>query len=330
MAIEMALFGAGRIGEIHAANIAHHPAVRLRYVVGGQDANRSATLAAKYGAAAVSADVALGDGEVQAVAIASPTPTHPDLIIKAAGAGKAIFCEKPIALNLQQLDDSLAAVKTAGVPFFLGFNRRFDPSFSQLHTAVKAGQIGSVEMVNITSRDPAPPPLEYLQTSGGIFADMVIHDFDMARWLLGEEPTEIFATASCLVNPEIAQLGDADTAMIILKTMSGKLSHINVSRRAVYGYDQRIEVFGSAGMVQAGNHTPTTVELATANGVSRDKPLHFFLERYAAAYQREIDHFVDIITKGVSPLVGGDDGRKSLILAEAAKLSATTNQPVKL
>ncbi|GAB4286847.1 MAG: inositol 2-dehydrogenase [Oscillatoriaceae cyanobacterium] len=330
MAIDMALFGAGRIGEIHAANIARHPEVRLRYVVGGKDRNRTETLAAKYGALAVSADVALGDGEVQGVAIASPTPTHAEYIIKAAGAGKAIFCEKPIALDLQQLDASLEAVKTAGVPFFLGFNRRFDPSFNQLHNAVKEGKIGAVEMVNITSRDPAPPPLEYIQTSGGIFADMVIHDFDMARWLLGEEPTEIFATASCLVNPEIAQLGDADTAMIILKTISGKLAHINVSRRAVYGYDQRIEVFGAAGMVRAHNHTPTTVELATASGVIGDKPLYFFLERYAAAYRREIDHFVDIITKSVSPLVGGDDGRKALILAEAAKLSANTNQLVKL
>jgi myo-inositol 2-dehydrogenase/D-chiro-inositol 1-dehydrogenase len=216
------------------------------------------------------------------------------------------------------------------VPMFVGFNRRFDPSFSTLHRRITAGDIGAVEQVIITSRDPGLPPIAYLKVSGGQFHDMTIHDFDMARWLLGEEPVEVFAYGSCLVDPAVAKIGDTDSVMIILKTASGKLCHINNSRRAAYGYDQRIEVHGAKGRLIAGNHTATTVELASAVAVSGDKPLYFFLERYAAAYRLELAAFVDALVHQRPMPVGAVDGRRALVLAEAAAKSVRTGRAVSL
>ncbi len=327
--INFAQFGAGRIGAIHAKNVAADGNARLRYIV---DVNPAAAkaLAEKYGATAADTRVALADPAVHAVIIASSTDTHADLAIAAARAGKAIFCEKPIDLSLKRVDTCLAVVKKAGVPMFVGFNRRFDPSFQALHARLEAGEIGAVEQVIISSRDPGLPPLEYIKVSGGQFRDMTIHDFDMARWLLGEEPIEVYALGSCLVDPALAKLGDIDSTMIVMRTASGKLCHINNSRRASYGYDQRIEVHGSKGRLIAGNRTPTTVEIANDKAVSTDKPLHFFLERYAEAYRAELAAFVDALVKRKPMPVGPEDGRQALVLAEAAVKSWKTGRPVRL
>jgi myo-inositol 2-dehydrogenase/D-chiro-inositol 1-dehydrogenase len=327
--INFAQFGAGRIGAIHAKNVAADGNARLRYIV---DVNPAAAkaLAEKYGATAADTRVALADPAVHAVIIASSTDTHADLAIAAARAGKAIFCEKPIDLSLKRVDTCLAVVKKAGVPMFVGFNRRFDPSFQALHARLEAGEIGAVEQVIISSRDPGLPPLEYIKVSGGQFRDMTIHDFDMARWLLGEEPIEVYALGSCLVDPAVAKLGDIDSTMIVMRTASGKLCHINNSRRASYGYDQRIEVHGSKGRLIAGNRTPTTVEIANDKAVSTDKPLHFFLERYAEAYRAELAAFVDALAKRKPMPVGPEDGRQALVLAEAAVKSWKTGRPVRL
>ena len=327
--IEFAQFGAGRIGRIHAAAIAASGKARLRYVV-DVNAKAAAELAASYGAKAVDTKTAMADPKVGAVLIASSTDTHADLTIAAAKAGKAIFCEKPIDLSLARVDACLKIVKAAKVPMLVGFNRRFDPSFASLHARLRAGEIGDVEQVIVSSRDPGLPPFEYLKVSGGQFRDMTIHDFDMARWLLGEEPNEVFAFGSALVDPRVAKAGDIDSAMVLLRTKSGKMAHINNSRRASYGYDQRIEVHGSKGRLMAGNHTPTTVEKADASSVSTDKPLYFFLERYAAAYRAEMDAFLTALTTKKKMPVGADDGRKALVLAEAALKSSKTGKPVKV
>jgi myo-inositol 2-dehydrogenase/D-chiro-inositol 1-dehydrogenase len=321
-------FGAGRIGQIHAANIAARTDARLRYVV---DVNRAAaeSLAGRYGASVADTDAALNDPAVDAVLIASSTDTHADLIERAAKAGKAIFCEKPVDLDLKRVDACLAVAKQAGVPLLIGFNRRFDPSFATLRQELAGGAIGRLELLAITSRDPGPPPLAYIKVSGGLFRDMMIHDFDLARWILGEDPIEVYATASCLVDPAIGQAGDIDTAVVVLRTKSGAIAQISNSRRAVYGYDQRVEAFGSGGMLRAENRTPTTVERATAGGVARDKPLHFFLERYAEAYKAELDHFLAALAKGEAPSPTGADGRAALALAEAALESSRTGRPVK-
>ena len=327
--IDICQFGAGRIGAIHGANIARHPATRLRYVV-DVDAGAAAALAGRHGAEVAGPDKALDDPAVRAVVIASATDSHADIIVAAARAGKTIFCEKPIDLDLGRVDECLREVERAGVKLAVGFNRRFDASFRALHDAVRAGRIGKVELVAITSRDPGLPPIDYLRGSGGLFRDMMIHDFDMARWLLGEEPVEVFATGSCLVDPTVKELGDVDTAVVTLVTASGALCQISNSRRAVYGYDQRIEVLGSDGMLRAGNRRATTVELFDDEAVKRDKPLYFFLERYAEAYKAEFDHFVEVVTGDVAPLVGARDGRQALALADAAHESANTGRPVRV
>ncbi len=318
--ITFAQFGAGRIGAIHAANLALAAGARLRYVVDVNAASARA-LAVRYGAQATDEATALSDPQVDAVIIASSTDTHADLVVAAARAGKSIFCEKPIDLSSKRVEACLAVVREARVPMFVGFNRRFDPSFSALHRRIAHGEIGNVEQVVITSRDPGLPPLAYLKVSGGQFLDMTIHDFDMARWLLGEEPVYVYATGSCLVDPAIADIGDTDSAMIVMKTASGRLCHINNSRRAAYGYDQRIEVHGAKGRLIAGNHSPTTVELANEVAVSTDKPLFFFLERYAAAYRAELAAFLNALEKDEPMPVGPEDGRRATLLAEAAAQS---------
>ena len=327
--IQIAQFGAGRIGAIHAANISASRNATLRYVVDVDNA-RARELAGEHEAAAADAETAFADPAIDAVLIASSTDTHAALIEAACRAGKAIFCEKPIDLDMARVDAAVAAVNAAGVTMMVGFNRRFDPSFEALHGAVRDGQIGKVELVAITSRDPEPPPVDYIRVSGGLFRDMMIHDLDMARWLLGEEPTAVYAAASCLVDPAIEAAGDVDTAVVTLETASGALCQISNSRRAVYGYDQRIEVFGSKGMLAAGNRTATTVERLDADGATRDKPVYFFLERYAEAYRLELNHFLDCVAAGETPRTSAEDGRKALILAAAAAQSAATNQPVKL
>jgi myo-inositol 2-dehydrogenase/D-chiro-inositol 1-dehydrogenase len=328
--LEIALIGAGRIGQIHGRNIAQRPDVHLRWVADA-NAEAAAKFAKELGAEATGdAMRAITDKAVDAVVICSPTDAHAEQIEAAAGAGKAIFCEKPIDLSLERVDRCLAAVRKANVTMMIGFNRRFDASFSAIHQGIRDGRIGELETVIITSRDPAPPPIGYIKQSGGLFRDMMIHDFDMMRWLLGEAPIEVYAAASCMVDPAIGQAGDVDTAMVMLKTASGAIGQISNSRRSVYGYDQRIEAFGSKGMLQAGNRTPTTVEFSGEASVARDKPLHFFLERYAEAYRSELQHFVDCCLGKAQPQTTIEDGRHALALAEAAMQSIKTGQPVKL
>ncbi|HEX6412788.1 MAG TPA: inositol 2-dehydrogenase [Burkholderiales bacterium] len=325
--LEIAQFGAGRIGQIHASNIAASKNARLRYVI---DVNGDAAkkLAARYGAKVASEAEAFVDREVGAVLIASSTDTHARLAIAAARAGKAIFCEKPIDLSLKKVDECLAEVKQAGVPMFVGFNRRFDPSFAALKRRLDAGEVGAVEQVVITSRDPAPPPLSYVKVSGGMFRDMTIHDFDMARWLLGEEPVEVFAFGESLVDRKIAAAGDIDSAMLILRTASDRMCHINNCRRAAYGYDQRIEVFGAKGLLRAENVGETTLEHFHAKGTARDQPLHFFLERYADAYRAELAAFLHALQNQQPMPVGAKDGRLALVLAEAAIRSLKSGKAV--
>ena len=325
--LHFAQFGAGRIGAIHAANIAQMQGARLKFLV-DVDPAAAAALAERHGATVTSREDALADPEVGAVVIASSTDTHADLAIAAARAGKAIFCEKPIDLALDRVDACLAAVTKAGVPMFVGFNRRFDPSFRAVRERIDSGAIGDVEQVVISSRDPGLPPIEYLAVSGGLFPDMTIHDFDMGRWLLGEEPEEVFAYGSSLVDPAVAGAGDIDSAMVIMRTPSGRLCHINNSRRATYGYDQRIEVHGSKGRLLADNLKPTSVELADGDAVTTEKPLYFFLERYAEAYKAEMAAFVTAVTDGTSVPVGAKDGRQALVLAEAAFRSLREKRPV--
>jgi myo-inositol 2-dehydrogenase/D-chiro-inositol 1-dehydrogenase len=318
--LEAALFGAGRIGKIHAGNLARQPGVRLKYVV-DLDSGAAAALAHQYGATVATAELALADPAVKAVVIASSTNTHADLITRAAAAGKAIFCEKPVDLELDQARACAQAVRAAGVPCLIGFQRRYDPTFAALKQRLADGEIGTPEMLVITSRDPGPPPLSYIKVSGGIFKDMLIHDFDIFRWILDDEAHSVYASGSCLVDPAIGEAGDLDSVAVTLRTRAGRLCQINTSRRAAYGYDQRFEVLGSAGMLQAGNHKPTEVVSHTAAAVSADTPENFFLERYRAAYAIEMAHFFDAVHTGVALRTTVQDGLKALELAEAATRS---------
>ncbi len=323
---KLLLLGAGRIGQVHARNVLASGAARL---VGVVDVNRAAAeaLAEATGARVFdSADAALDTADVQGVMICTSTDTHVDMILKAAARTLPVFCEKPVDLAMAKVQRCLAEVKSAGVPLLMGFNRRFDPSFKSLHDRLR--EIGSVEAVAITSRDPQPPPPAYVKTSGGIFRDMMIHDLDMARFLLGDEPVEVFATGAALVDPEIGKAGDVDTATVVLRTARGAMVTIHNSRRAVYGYDQRIEVFGEKGALFAGNPTPTTVVRLGADGAVGDKPLHFFLERYADAYRAELAHFLDVIDGKAAPLVTGEDGRRALALADACEASLRSKSAV--
>jgi myo-inositol 2-dehydrogenase / D-chiro-inositol 1-dehydrogenase len=322
-------FGAGRIGAIHAENIARHSDARLHAIV-DVDPSAAERLASRFGANVATRTAALADPAVDAVVIASSTNTHAVLIEAAARAGKAVFCEKPLDLDRRRAEACLEVVAECRVPLMVGFNRRFDPHFARLERQLRDGRIGRVELLSITSRDPSPPPIPYVRVSGGLFRDMMIHDFDMARWLLSEEPVEIFAAASVLVDPAIGEAGDVDTAVVTMRTASGALCQISNIRRAVYGYDQRIEILGSQGALKAENVAESTVVFAGADGIVSDKPLPFFLERYGEAYRRELDHFVGALISGTAPRPGGDDGVRALALADAALQSLETRRPVAL
>ena len=318
--MDIALFGAGRIGKIHADNLVRQTGVRLRYVI-DMHAPSADALAKKYGAQVADVDIALGDPSVGAVVIASSTNTHADLIIKAANAKKAVFCEKPVDLTVARSRESARAVEANGVVCMIGFQRRFDPTFAALKARIEQGEIGTPEMLVITSRDPGAPPVEYIKSSGGIFKDMLIHDLDVFRWILDDEVESLHATGSCLTDPAVLEAGDIDSTAVTLRTRRGLLCQINTSRRAAYGYDQRFEVLGSKGMLQAGNVRPTEVTAFTKGAVSTDVPEPFFLERYRKAYAAEIAHFVDAITNGRQPLTTIQDGVKALELAEMAHVS---------
>jgi myo-inositol 2-dehydrogenase/D-chiro-inositol 1-dehydrogenase len=324
-----ALFGAGRIGRIHAANIVAHGGARLAYVV-DVDAAAAGRIAAGAGAKVADTAAALGDPKVDALLVASPTDTHAGLIEAGAAAGKAILCEKPVDLDVARARKAVAAAERAGVLLAIGFNRRYDPSFRRLRTGIDAGEIGTVESVLIVSRDPSPPPVAYVERSGGLFRDMTIHDLDMARWLLGEEPVDVTAHGSCLVDPGIGAAGDIDTAAVTLRTASGRIAQIVNSRRATFGYDQRIEVCGAMGMLAAGNRRATSVEHATAAGYTSDPALPFFLERYADAYRLELDAFVRRLAGEPSDLVSGADGVRALEIADACDRSLRSRTTIAL
>jgi myo-inositol 2-dehydrogenase/D-chiro-inositol 1-dehydrogenase len=328
--VRFAVLGCGRIGKMHARNLSLHPraGVAVCYDVAAQAAEETA--AAVGARVARSVDEVLDDPEVDAVLIASSTDTHVELLTRAAKAKKAILCEKPIDLSLERVDACWAEIGGLDPLVMLGFNRRFDPSFRAIRRRLDAGEIGKLEQLVITSRDPGPPPAAYIKVSGGLFRDMTIHDFDMARYLAGEI-VEVSAVGACLVDPEIGRLGDIDSAMVTMRAASGALVHVNNSRRATYGYDQRVEAFGEKGMLQAGNRRATTV---TSWGGERtdaaDPLLNFFIERYRAAYDAEVDHFVDCVEKGTKPSVGFRDGREALRLADAAYESLETGRAVRL
>ncbi|POF28536.1 inositol 2-dehydrogenase [Roseibium marinum] len=327
MVIRIALLGAGRIGKVHAKAVSAADGARL-VAVADAFAEAAETLAAGYGASVRTIDEIAAADDVDAVVICTPTTTHADLIEQFARAGKAVFCEKPIDLSLDRVKSCLKTVEELGATLMIGFNRRFDPHFKAVRDAIDAGRIGDVEMVQITSRDPGAPPPSYVQTSGGIFRDMTIHDFDMARFLLGEEVATVYATGSVLIDPEIGKLGDYDSAMVVMTTASGKQCSISNSRRATYGYDQRIEVHGSMGAVSAENVRPVSIELATREGYTRP-PLHdFFMTRYLDAYAAEISAFVETIGSGKAPSPSGEDGLKALALAEAALKSIAERRAV--
>ncbi len=322
----LALFGAGRIGKIHAHNAVAQPGLTLKYVV-DPVADAAQALAAETGATTATVDQALADPGVTGVVIASATDTHLDYCLRVAATGKAIFCEKPIDLDLPRA--RAAAPALAKARLLLGFNRRFDPHFQALKARLDSGALGKLETVNITSHDPAPPPVAYIKVSGGLFRDMAIHDLDMALWLMGEEVSEVFAAASCLVDPEIGEAGDVDTAKTLLRTVTGKLCLISNSRRSGYGYDQRIEAFGSAGMARAGNVTESTLQTWTEAGAADAPFQNFFLNRYADAYRLEMAHFAEVLA-GATPRVGLSDGLAALALAEAAGESARTGAVVRV
>lgn len=330
MTVRFALFGAGRIGKMHGENLIRRPDAKLLYVVDSKP-EAAGVLAQSLGAKAATQEQVLADKNIDAVLIASSTDTHADIAIAAAQAKKAIFCEKPVDLKLERVDDTIREVETAGVPMLVGFNRRFDASFRALKGQVDAGAVGTIEQVLIVNRDPGLPDLAFLARSGGLFLDFTIHDFDMARWLLGEEPVELFAWGAVLVDPRVATEGkDIDTAMIMMRTPSNKMCHITNTRRAVYGYDQRIEVFGSKGMLRAENLNPTTVERFDASGVTADKPYPGFQSRYDAAYAAELDAFISGVEKGTRVSPGPRDGRQVIVLANAAMESYKTGKPVRI
>ncbi|SCD24993.1 inositol 2-dehydrogenase [Brucella inopinata] len=329
MVTRLALLGAGRIGKVHAGAIASDRRARLVAVA---DANEDAAkaIADASGAQVRSIDEIERASDVDAVLICTPTNTHADLIERFARAGKAIFCEKPIDLDIARVHACLAVIRETGAKVMLGFNRRFDPHFVAVRKAIDDGRIGKVEMVTITSRDPGAPPADYIKVSGGIFRDMTIHDFDMARFLLGEEIESVAASASVLVDPKIGELGDYDSASVILTTASGRQCVISNSRRASYGYDQRIEVHGSLGAVSAENQRPVSIEIASKDGYNRP-PLHdFFMTRYTAAYAAEIGAFIDALDSGKAPMPSAEDGLKALALAEAALRSVKEGRTVKV
>lgn len=329
--LKIAVLGCGRIGRMHAENIAAHPRATLAGVF---DVHRAAAddVGGKLGVTVFeSAEAVFSSRDVDALLIATSTPTHADFIEKAVAAGKPILCEKPIDLSLARVQRCAEAIGTTKVPIMLGFVRRFDPGHRAAHDAVRAGEIGDLHQVVITSRDPGMPPVAYAEASGGIFRDMTIHDFDMARFMLGEEVVEVSAVGSRLVDPTLMQrLDDYDTVTVVLKTASGKQCIINNSRQAVYGYDQRVEAFGTKGMVVSENRRPNMTTLHRADFTGKSAPLlNFFIDRYAEAFMAEISAFVDAIAAGEPPEVGFEDGRQALILAEAAIKSAAEGRTVR-
>ncbi len=327
--LKVGLLGAGRIGRVHAQAITSHSESKL-CAVSDAMAEAATQLAEAHGAQVQSSDEIIDNPDIDAVLIATPTDTHSDLIEAATQAGKAVLCEKPVDLDLQRALACQNTISGRKPPVMIGFNRRFDPNFSAMKAAADAGEIGKAELLSITSFDPAPPPVSYIKVSGGLFRDMMIHDFDMANYLMGEIPTSISAVGSSVVDPEIGQAGDVDTAVVTMTYADGRIAVIKNSRRAAYGYDQRVEMLGSKGLLQAQNMLENTVVKSTSDGVVGAKPTYFFLERYMPAYRAEWDAFVQAATSGAAVPVTLDDGVAALAMAEAATQSARSGAPVQM
>ncbi|MBY5314773.1 inositol 2-dehydrogenase [Rhizobium leguminosarum] len=329
MTVRFGLLGAGRIGKVHAKAVSGDTNAKL-VAVADAFPQAAEAIASGYGCEVRTIEAIEAAKDIDAVVICTPTDTHADLIERFARAGKAIFCEKPIDLDVARVKACINVVEETGAKLMVGFNRRFDPHFMAVRKVIDEGKIGDVEMVTITSRDPGAPPVDYIKRSGGIFRDMTIHDFDMARFLLGEEPVSVLATAAVLVDKAIGEAGDYDSVSVILQTKSGKQAVISNSRRATYGYDQRIEVHGSKGLVSAENQRPVSIEVANGDGYTRP-PLHdFFMTRYTEAYANEIAGFIAAIEKGSKISPSGADGLAALALADAAVLSVKEGKLIKI
>ena len=330
--LNVGIIGVGRIGKVHTMSILNHiPQVRLKGFT-DQHENLAREWAKETGVEKVYRDYRemLADAEMDAVLICSSTDTHAEISIAAAEAGKHVFCEKPLDLRVEKVENILAAVKKAGVKLQVGFNRRFDHNFRKIKELMESGAIGDLHILKITSRDPGPPPMEYLKSSGGLFMDMTIHDFDMAGFLAGSEAEEVYAQAACLVDSKVAEVGDVDTAVITIKFKNGAICCIDNSRQAAYGYDQRAEAFGSKGKAETDNDYPTSVKWSTKDGVFGEKPLHFFLERYMASFAEEIRQFTKAVIDGEPVPVTGEDFKNALKLGLAAQKSVNEGRPVKL
>ncbi len=330
--IRVGVIGTGRIGRLHTEHLAFR--IPEAAVVAVSDVVKAAAekCAADFNVPIVAADyrVLLDSPEIDAVVICSSTDTHAQIIVEAAARGKHIFCEKPISHDLPAIDKSLEAVRRAGVKLQIGFNRRFDSNYRRVWEWVREGKLGDPHILRITSRDPSPPPIDYVRVSGGIFLDMMIHDFDMARFLIGSEVEEVYTMAAVRVDPAIGRAGDFDTAVVALKFENGVLGTIDNSRKAVFGYDQRVEVFGSKGMVQTSNNTPNTAKFSGPDVVSEDLPLNFFMERYIDSYVREMKEFIGCVSEGREPPVTGIDGRMPVLIGKAARLSYDQHRPVRV
>ena len=315
--IRVGLLGTGRIGRLHAENIASHRESTLTAVADIDDESAN-NLAAQFGAIVKSADEVIVDPNIDAILIATSTDTHSDFIEKASSAGKAILCEKPVDLNLTRAKDCLNKVGKANKPIMIGFNRRFDPNFAQLKKSLDDNEIGKRELLTITSFDPAPPPISYVKSSGGLYRDMMIHDFDLSNFIMGDLPLSITAVGHSLIDPEIGAAGDVDTAVVTMVYADGKIAVIKNSRRAAYGYDQRVEILGSEGLLQAENIMENSVVKSTKAGIVSAKPKYFFLERYMDAYKAEWAAFVRSINEDKPVPVTLGDGVAALAMAEAA------------
>ena len=330
--LHFGIIGAGRIGRVHAETLAFRlPQAKIVTIA---DVNREAaeSLASHCGIpnVAASAEEVIGDPAIDAVLICSSTDTHADLNVSAAEAGKHIFCEKPIAHSLEEIDRSLAAVKKARVQLQVGFNRRFDSNFARVRDAVVSGEIGKPSLMHIISRDPGPPPISYIKVSGGIFMDMTIHDFDMARFLIGDEVEEIYTTAGITVDPEIGKAGDLDTALIVMRFRNGVIGTIDNCRKAVYGYDQRVEILGSEGKIETENCYPNQAIVSNGKSVHKDLPLNFFMERYTESFAAELQSFTQSVLENRPTAVTGIDGRIPVVMALAARKSYDEHRPVRL
>lgn len=328
--IEIAVFGAGRIGQVHAVNAAAHPSVRVKYLVDPVESAGRAALAARIGANIVEAEAVFSDPAIAGVVIASSTDTHADLLLSAAAAGKAVFCEKPVSLDFETVVRVTQAVERSGIACLLGFQRRYDPNFRAVRERIASGEAGRLEHVVMHTRDPAPPPRAYVERSGGMFRDQAIHDFDMARYLLGEEIVSVFAVGGCLIDPEIGAEGDIDTAMVTLTSVSGRFVQMVNCRRSPFGYDQRLEALCAREVLYVENRPARSVTIASAEGFRAAPPLNYFIERFSEAYRDEMTAFVALVETGQKPLAGIRDGLEAQRLAEAALVSMQTGKPVKI